>query len=469
MRQFTTFALAGLVLTALSSGFAADERALTRDMVDRIEASFDSSWYRPAIINAVTNNSIKDLCLNRDLMVRHDNHFNLRLDRSGITNQRGSGRCWLFAGLNVFNPDVMKKLDMSSFELSQPYLTFWDKLEKANFFLEEVIRLRDRPLYDRELSILLDSPFGDGGWWHYATDLIDKYGVVPLSAMPETKQSGATGTVNKLANTKLRAFASELREMRVGGASVELLRERKTEMLGEIYTLLVYAYGEPPTEFMFRYEDKDSTLTEPRTYTPRAFYQEFLGGSLPEYAVLMDNPGKDYDVMYRIESSRNMADREDLTALNLPIETLKEYCLRSLKDSTVIWFACDVGHDHVGDSGIFARNAYDFEAALGLDFDISKADRIGYADSYPNHAMVIIGADTASDGRSLKWLVENSWGTKRGDDGYWTMYDDWFDEYVYMVVVEKKLLRQEDRAKLDQKPVLLPTWDPFYKAARTGR
>jgi len=236
----------------------AAEGGLDPALVARIRADYDATGFSPATVNAVTNNDLRALALSREKVTAFDDLFNVRLKETGITNQAGSGRCWLFAGLNVFSPRVCTKLDLSKFQFSQPYLAFWDKMEKANFFLEEMIRLRERPLYDRELAVALDGPFGDGGWWHYATALIEKYGVVPLTAMPETKQSGATGTVNSLAERKLRAFAAEIRRMAAGGADVAQLRARKERMLAEIYRLLVAAYGPPPTEFTFRYKVKDS-------------------------------------------------------------------------------------------------------------------------------------------------------------------------------------------------------------------
>lgn len=457
-----------IIIALLTGGLSlsAGEGGLDHELVETIQFEYDAVGYSPATINAVTNNDIKSLSLCREKVTQYDNLFNVRLKETGITNQQSSGRCWLFAGLNIFSPQICTKLDLSKFQFSQPYLAFWDKMEKANFFLEEIIRLRERPLYDRELSIVLDGPLGDGGWWHYATDLIEKYGVVPLTAMPETKQSSSTGTINSLAERKLRAFASELRRMYREGADVEQLRERKERMMPEIYRLLVVAYGPPPREFEFRYKIKDSVVTEPKIYTPKSFYDEFIGGPLPEYAVLMDNPAKGYDTLYRIESSRNMADREDLTMLNLPIEGIKEYCLKALLDSQAVWFACDVGEDNFRDSGILRTGIYDFESMLGVSFDMSKGDRITLRDSYPNHAMTLIGVDTTADGSPVKWLVANSWGDKGGDNGYWIMYDDWFDANVYVAVVEKRHLEDADRKKLEQTPVVLPTWDPFYRAAK---
>ena len=465
MRAVIVTVIIAFVLTStLSAG--APKTGLSPDMIERIEARFDNQGDRQNLINAVTNNDIKDLSLNREKVVAHNKHFNHKLKKSGITNQKSSGRCWLFAGLNVFNPALMTKLNLSEFELSEPYLTFWDKMEKANLFLEEIIDLRDRPLDDRKLQIILDNPFGDGGWWHYVTDLIDKYGVVPLLSMPETKQSTKTSIINRLINRKLRAAASELRQMHAAGQSEDDLRDRKEEILGDIYTALTLAYGKPPENFIFRYEDKDSIISEPSEYTPRSFYEEFLAADMPKFAIIIDNPNKEYGRLYQIESSRNMADKSDLTLLNLPIEKIKQYCMKALLDSQAVWFACDVGKENYSDSGIMAVDIYDYNTTFSIDFKISKADRIIYLDSYPTHAMVLLGADTTADGRPVKWLVENSWGTKKGDKGYWYMYDEWFDEYVYVAVVDEGHLDPDDRERLKQKPVVLPAWDPFWKALR---
>jgi len=459
-----------MILMALASiSTATNKAALTEDLMQHLETQFDQHGHQTGLINSITNNNIQDISLNHERVVSHDDHFSHRLKKSGITNQKGSGRCWLFAGLNIFTPDMMTRLKLNSFELSQPYLTFWDKMEKANFFLEQMISLRDRPSDDRELSVILDNPFGDGGWWHYVTDLIEKYGVAPISAMPETKQSTSTGVINRLANRKLRTFASELRSMHEDGQSEDKLRKRKEEMLGDIYSLMVYAYGKPPTSFTFRYEDKDSTVSEPVEFTPRSFYEEFLADSMPQYVTLMDNPTKDYDRLYQVKSSRNIVERSDLSTLNLPIEKHKTYALRALLDSQAVWFACDVGKANYSKNGIMAADIYDYNSTFDMDFTISKRDRVLYHDSYPGHAMVIIGVDTTLDGQPIKWLVENSWGTDRGDGGYWYMYDDWFNEYVYFTIIDERHLDPEDREKLKQDPILCPVWDLFYQALRKLR
>lgn len=450
-----------------TTALAADNGGIDKSLLDEFETKFENQGDHRRIMNAVAANDIKQLSINREVLLKHDKLFNLKLKGTGVINQRSSGRCWMFAGVNVLAPRIMQKLKLSDFELSEPYLAFYDKLEKANFFLERIIEMRDRPLDDRSLSMEIEYFLGDGGWWHFFTDLIEKYGVVPLSAMPETKQSSATGDLNRLAKSLLRGHASKLRQMHQDGKSEKELRQEKERMLADIYKLLVYVYGKPPKEFTFRYTNKDdstSAYTE-QSYTPKTFYREFLG-DLPEYVALCNNPTKDYDQLYLLEQSRNVWENDDFDILNLPIEKLKEYTLKSLADSQGVWFSCDVGEQNLGDSGIFAANLYDYGTAMGMDFSLTKAERIAFKEITPNHAMAIMGVDTSATGEPVKWLVENSWGTKRGDDGHWYMYDDWFDEYVLVVIIDKKLLSDEDARKFEQTPVKVADWEPFFLSLR---
>jgi bleomycin hydrolase len=448
---------------------AASSGALDESLIRRIEHSYTASAEDSAAINLLTANPIKNLAIDRNKLINRDKLVNFKLKDAGITNQQSSGRCWLFSALNTYSADVMTKLKLSSFQFSQPFLTFWDKMEKANLFLEQMIEMADAPLDDRRLVIILSDPFGDGGWYDYTVNLMEKYGAVPLSAMPETKQSINTGTINALANAKLRAFASELRNLNAKGKTVADLRARKEVMLADIYKLLVYTYGQPPSQFTFRYEskgEKDSVTTlVSKQYTPLAFYDEFVKGKQPDYAMLMSNPTKDFDRVYSVEFSRNVYDKPDVSMLNLPVARFKGYCLKALLDSQAVNFACDVDPDNLRDSAIMVRDIYRYSDLFGMSFDLTKAQRIELRQSTPNHSMVFVGVDTAN-GKPLKWLVENSWGATAGDKGYWYMDDDWFDEYVYVVVVDKKYLSKEDADLLMQKPVRLPMWDPFWSALR---
>ncbi|MFZ5981882.1 MAG: aminopeptidase C [Candidatus Zixiibacteriota bacterium] len=478
----TLITLMCLLFPALSLAESSAEGKINQDLIDRIEARMGPTTEYDVIRNAVAANNINNLALNREKLLGCDNLFNIKLETTGITNQKSSGRCWMFAGVNVLSPLVKEKLNLSDFEFSHSYLAFFDRLEKANIFLEQIIECRDLPLTDRKMEDFISSPYGDGGWWHYLTGLVEKYGLVPVSAMPETQQSSNTGIINTLTDRKLRAFAAELRTMHNQGNKLKQLRERKDEMLADIYKFLVFNYGQPPKEFVFRYETEDTVKTDsaetsntkPKTkkvikavkYTPLSFYREIVGDSLPEFVALCDNPTKPYDKLYRGEWSRSIYENEDFTMLNLPVEKLKQYVLASLVDSQAVWFACDVGKDHYRDSALFTTDIYAYDQLYDMDFKLTKAERIDYGDGWSSHAMTIVGADTTDTGEPVKWLVKNSWGTELGKAGYWTMYTDWFDAYVYVVIINKKYLSKEDLKKLEQKPTVLPMWDVFSRALR---
>ncbi len=474
MKRLLVIALLSLAAAAM----AADEGAINEKLIERFEADLTKAPFLTPMLNATTNNSIRDLALNREKIIGHDKLFNVEVKGTGIIDQQASGRCWIFAGANVVAPKVMTKLNQSDFELSQAYVAFWDKLEKSNIFMEKMIAFRDRDLDDRSLQNYLDWGIGDGGWWNYFQTLVNKYGVVPASVMPETKQSAGTGVLNGLLNSKLRQATANIRDMHQAGKGVRELRMYKEQVLSEIYRLLVLSYGEPPKEFTFRWEykpkktEKDSSAIDvgdeasviEQTFTPKSFMDEFFGGRMAEYAAISHNPAKEYGKLYRMEDGRNVQEVADMEVVNLSIEKLKEYTIKSLMDSQIVWFACDVGKDNFRDSGLFAVNVYDYNSAFGINFDVEKEDRIKYGDMSPNHAMVITAVDTADGGAPRKWKVENSWGTKTGDKGYWTMLDDWFDEYVLLVMVDKRLLDESDAALWDQEPVVVEDWEPFFRS-----
>ena len=455
-----------LVVILLASQGLAGPGAIDSDMLSRFAQQVEKRGDIDRTVNAATNNTIKDLSLNRAVITNVDKQFNVKVKTSGIINQRSSGRCWMFAGANAMTPKLMTKLKLSDFDLSQSYLAFYDKLEKSNMFLEEMIRLADQPLTDRSLQMYLDSPIGDGGWWHYFADLIGKYGIVPSSVMPESKQSSSTGQVNGLINTKLRQAAARLRTMKAAGKKTADMRQAKDGILADIYRLLVYAYGVPPKEFTFRYEegeDSSKVLIEKR-YTPASFYNEFFGEGMPEYVAIVNNPAMAYGQMYEMVEGRNVMEQPDMRVLNAEIGKLKQYAMKAILDSQIVWFACDVGRDNFNDSGLFAVDVYDYNTTFDMNFDIPKADRIRYKAMSPNHAMVLTGVDTTDAGGPRKWLVENSWGEKRGDKGTWTMLDNWFDENVLLVIVDKRLLSAEDQKAWNQKPIMIADWEPFFLA-----
>ncbi len=465
MRQLKKCGILLVMILALSSiGIWAEpqeeEGALTIEIIDQVRQSFKMDAATRALMNALTNNDINKLAVNREKHVAHDDLFNHKIETKGITNQKKSGRCWLFAAFNVMRPRVMEKYKLKEFEFSQSYLFFWDKFEKANLFLELVIEMRDRDPLDRELQMILESPFPDGGLWIYAVELIEKYGAVPKSVMPESEQTGNTGMMDRLVSRRLRRDASALREMSQSGATVSDLRARKMEMLKDVYKMLVLNMGVPPTEFQWRYETKDSVVSQVKIYTPRSFFAEVVNVNLRDYVPIYNHPLHPYDRLYRMRLNRNIYDRPDNVFVNLDTQRMREFALKQLLDDQPVYFACDVGKEDNYELGIMSPKIYDYDSFYGLDFSMSKTDKFQYRESRSTHAMVFVGVDTL-DGRPVKWLVENSWGDERGDKGYWTMYDEWFDEYVYKVIIHKKHLPVQILDVLKTEPVILPPWDPM--------
>jgi len=476
-------------IVVLTPSAMSGEGGLSPAMVDAIRNAYEMDTHGRAMYNAVTNNNIGKLAVNRDLLREHNEIFSHKIKTKGITNQKSSGRCWLFASLNTFRPIVIDQYDMSKFEFSQNYLAFWDKMEKANTFLEFVIELRDRDPLDRELAEIMRHPIGDGGYWSYTVDLIHKYGAVPKEIMPETNSSGSTGYMNKVLKRKLRSAAAHLRTMHDEGKSVRQLRAEKEAVMADVYKILVMNLGEPPTEFEWRIEIKDTTITDDDDdyddddadddddgdedddddkydkiiiagqYTPQSFFKEVVGVDLNQYVNIFNNPTQEFNNHFRAERARNMYDSEDLEYVSVEIERLKEIAVKSILNDDPVVFSCDVGKDQYGKDGIMAVDVYDYESIFNTDLSMSKADMCNYFESTANHMMLITGVDIKDD-KPVKWLVENSWGTESGSKGYWTMYNDWFEAYTYSVIVKKEYVPEEILKLYDKKPIILPVWDP---------
>jgi len=429
--------------------------------LQELRASFKLNAPTRAIMNAVTANDLRALAINRQLLAPRDTLFAHVIKTHGITNQARSGRCWLFAGLNVIRQDVARRLNLENFEFSESYLFFWDKLEKANLFLESIIERRDRDVQDREVEWLLKHPIPDGGQWNMVVDLVNKYGLVPKEVMPESRHTSNTGTMNHLLAKLLRRDAAKLRTMAREGKTLSDLRAAKKEMLKDVYRVLAICMGVPPTQFQWRYKDKDGNLSELKTYTPQQFYKEVVDFDLSDYVYLINCPTRPYGKLYEITFDRDLYDRPNMTFVNVGSEVLKQCTLKMILNDQPVWFGCDVGQEDYTKRGIMSPGIYDYSALLGVDFGMSKAERILYHDSIPTHAMVFVGVDTLN-GKPVKWLVENSWGTKVGDKGFLRMDDRWFDEYVYAAIVHKKYLPKRVLDVLKTKPVVLPPWDPMY-------
>ncbi len=461
-RSITTSVALLLVLCVALPAFAQDNAALTQKAINELKLSFKLDDGNRALMNAITNSDTRDLAYNRELFIQHDDLFDHKIETKGITNQKSSGRCWLFAGFNIMRPTVMKNFNIAEFEFSENHLFFWDKLEKANMFLEAIIETRSTEIDDRELQTLLSDPVPDGGWWNYVVDLIEKYGAVPKDVSPETKNSSNTRRMNQLLNKMARSCAVELRAMAAAGKDEAALRERKMGMLKGFYRVLALHLGVPPEEFTWRYEDKEAKIHEIK-HTPKSFYKDAVGVDLKDYVTLFDHAAHDYDRYYRIKYCRNMPDASDMSFINVEAQKLREYAYASVLKGDPVWFAADVGKENDVENGIMATGMYDYNSLTGIDAGLTKTDRILYRHSTPNHAMVFIGVDSKKD-KPVKWLVENSWGTDRGNKGLWSMYNCWFDEYVFTVIVHKKYVPKNVLALLDTEPTVLPAWDPMRSA-----
>ncbi|MBR2073441.1 MAG: C1 family peptidase, partial [Alistipes sp.] len=370
-----------------------------------------------------------------------------------------SGRCWLFTGLNVLRAKMIDKYDLPSMEFSQNYNSFYDLLEKSNLFLQAIVDTRSLPLEDRKVDWLMKNPIGDGGQFTGVSNLIMKYGVVPKEAMPETYQSNNTSGMLNILRQKLREYALELRELKPAETAA-----RKEAMLSEIYRILAECVGVPPTSFEWTRYDKAGNVVSKKTYTPKSFYEEYIGEDLEgNYIMVMNDPSREYGKVYEIEYDRHVYDGENWVYLNLPIERIKEMAIASIKDNTAMYFSCDVGKFSNRSTGVLDINAYDYESLFRTTLPMDKKQRIQTYSSLSSHAMTLIAVDIDPEsGKTKKWMVENSWGPSSGYQGNMIMTDEWFNEYMFRLVVEKKYVPADIMKMLDQKPIMLPSWDPMF-------
>lgn len=458
MRRLVTLALALATTVTLSA--QQDNGGITEDMMQEIRSGYTNSEAEKAARNALAMNSIPELCTNADNLRMIDTHFSHRVKTKGITDQHQSGRCWLFTGLNVLRAKMIDDLDLPSLEFSQNYLFFYDQLEKSNLFLQAVIDTRHLPMEDRQVEWLFKNPLSDGGQFTGVSNLVMKYGVVPSEVMPENFQTNNTLQVANLIKTKLREYGLKLRNQKDRRAPVAM----KTEMLTEIYSMLVRAFGVPPTEFEWTRHDKDGNPMETKSYTPQSFYKEYFGDIDLEndFVMVMNDPSREYHKVYEIEYDRHVYDGDNWVYLNLPIEEVKALAIASIKDNTAMYFSCDVGKFLNSKKGTLDIANYDYESLMGVDFPMNKEERIRTFASGSSHAMTLIAVDLDAEGNPKKWMVENSWGPSSGWKGNLIMTDEWFEEYMFRVVVDKKYIPEATLDLLKQKPIMLPSWDPMF-------
>ncbi len=387
-----------------------------------------------------------------------DPHFSTRLKDQKITDQKSSGRCWMFSALNILRPVATRTLKCGDIEFSQNYLFFFDKLEKANLFLESIIKLKDRPFTDRYMEFLLRQPVQDGGNWLGFIELVKKYGIVPKEVMPETFSSSSSGTVNMVLGMRLKQYALKLRNE----STPERIAEVKLQALKDVYKILAMNFGLPTSSFTWRFEGEDKKVTAWKTYTPQQFYREAVSEALDDYLALYSIPTLPFDRKYEIDLDKAVYDRPNMNFVNCSLETVKDLARTCLLAEQPVWFGCDVGREMNGEAGIMMPDIYDFASLYGMDFSMSRKELFQTYSSSPNHNMVLTGVDIV-EGKPAKWLVENSWGDKSGKKGYLSMTDAWFDKYVQVVVVHKKYIPEKTLALFDTKPEMLPPWDPMYK------
>jgi len=444
------------------------EKRLSIEDLRRFSLAFNKDPKNTLALNAVTENGIAAVALSRKEVDRQNFTFSHLIDSPDATNQERSGRCWLFSGLSTLALEAMRKLNLGTFELSEIYQMFWDKVEKANYFLENIIESKEEPLNGRLVSSLLSDPVPDGGQWNMFANLVRKYGVVPKTFMPETANSDNSEPMNALLRTKLREYAKVLREMNEQEASTTALREKKGELMAEFYRMLCINLGVPPETFYWEWRDKDGVFNRRGDITPVAFYNEYVGLDLDSFVSLINAPTKDkpFNKLYTVKYLGNMVGGRDTRYLNVDLKTLKKATVDMIKGNHAVWFGCDVGKMLQTNMGAMDLSIYDYELVYGMKFQLDKAARLDYGDSEMTHAMVITGVDLDEHGNPRKWRVENSWGAAIGDKGYMYMMDEWFDEYLYEVVVRKEYLSPELLKILDTEPVVLSFWDPMGTLAR---
>ncbi|HJF92092.1 MAG TPA: C1 family peptidase [Mediterranea massiliensis] len=449
---------------ALFSAQAQDNMGgISPDMLGQIRQTYQGTASDKALRNAIGNNSIRNLALNQENMQDMDTHFSVRVNSKGITDQQSSGRCWLFTGLNVMRAKAIAKYGMPAFEFSEIYPFFWDQLEKSNLFLQGIIDTSDKPLEDKTVQWLFQHPLSDGGTFTGVADIVGKYGLVPKEAMPETNSSNNTSQMAELISLKLKEYGLQLRELGTNGAKRSVMLEEKTKMLGTIYRMLVLNLGVPPTEFDFVRKDAQGNPVETEHHTPMSFLEKYGDKNLlTNYVMLMNDPSREYYKCYEIDYDRHRYDGKNWTYINLPVADIKEMAIASLKDSTMMYFSCDVGKFLNSKRGLLDVNNYDYESLMGTTFGMDKKQRIQTFSSGSSHAMTLMAVDLDKDGKPLKWMVENSWGPQAGYQGHLIMTDRWFDEYMFRLVVETKYVPEKVKELLKQKPIRLPAWDPMF-------
>ena len=439
------------------------EAGLSPDVLKKIQDSYKSSPENKALQNAIVNNDINKIAVNHDNAGAFDTYFSNRVPSQAVTDQKSSGRCWMFTGMNVLRAKAIAKYDLpADFQFSQIYTFFWDQLEKSNLFLQAIIDTKDKPMDDKTVEWLFKNPIGDGGQFTGVANLVEKYGIVPAEAMRETNSSNKTSTMASILSLKLREYGLELREMAAKKATAAQLQNRKVEMLQVVYRILALNFGEPPAEFTWTRHDKNGKPVETAKYTPQSFREKYANEDFSKYYMIMNDPTRPYYQVFEIEYDRHVYDGDNWKYLNLPMDEIAPLAIASIKDSTMMYFSCDVGKFLDREKGYLDIHNYDYGSLFGIDFKMDKKQRVSTFASGSSHAMTLCAVDLDENDHPKKWMVENSWGSSYGYKGFLIMTDEWFNEYMFRVVVEEKYIPEKYLKMFEKKATMLPPWDPMF-------
>ncbi len=455
-----------LALCLYSSSLMAQSGAITESDLKEIKSAFVKDDATRALSNAIgSTNNIKALSLNRDVAGTVDHNFKYKVDLNRtITNQQSSGRCWMFTSMNVLRPQLVKQYNLNSFDFSQNFNYFWDLFEKSNLFLENIIETSDRDMDDREVVSYFQSPIDDGGVWNHFFNVSQKYGVVPKSVMPETVHSNNTSSMQTVLRERLRKGGYDIRVAAQEGSNKKELEALKISVMKDIYRVLAYCLGEPPTSFDWKYVDASGDVQVVEGLTPTKFFEDIVPENYTpdNYIMIMNDPTRPYYQVYDIKNYRNTEEGTNWVYLNLPNEDIKKAALSSIKGNDPMYASCDVGKQYNSTEGVLAMDMYDLESLFGIDLSMDKKARILSRHSGSAHAMLLVACDTDKDEVPVKWRFENSWGAANGDNGYLTFTDGWFDEYLFRIVIKQEYLDDKAKKALDSKSIKLPVWDYMF-------
>ena len=443
------------------SKFNMKDYPLDKETLSKLSKNYKDDKKNDVIRHALSKSKLLDIIYVNESNNEIENKFSIDIKTMRVCNQKQSGRCWIFAGLNILREIIGEKLNVDFFELSQNYVAFFDKLEKINFTMTAIMELLDKEHDDRVLMHLLTNAVSDGGQWDMFANLVKKYGIVPKSAMMETSQSSATASSNQLINSAIRNFASQASKLYKESKYDEIIALRN-ETLSKLYNLLVNCFGVVPNKFDLEYVDKENKYHLVKDLTPLQFFNTYIGEEIDKYHSITNSPTKDkpYLKTYTIKYLGNVIEGKKVTHLNLSMEDMKQLIIKQLKDNKPVWFGSDVSFYRDRDTGVWDSNSYDYVSTFGLDIKFDKADMLDFFASAMNHAMVITGVNLVND-KPTKWKIENSWGEDVGNKGYYIMSDDFFNRFVYQAVILEKYFNDDQLSALKQEPKEYAPWDPM--------